>query len=708
LNRDFQTMNQAVTTEIRNTVAVVRIDFPPVNAISRAVREGVIEAFTQLEQQEHVQAVVLICAGRTFIAGADISEFGKVIPGPNLWEMLASIEGSSKLVVAAIHGTALGGGLETAMHCNYRIALNNARIGLPEVHLGLLPGAGGTQLLPRLIGVRAALDAMISGRMIPAPRAAELGAIDRIVEDNLEEQAIAYAQELVDSGAEQKRARDIVIDPSSVPEGFFDQFRASIARKSRGFFAPEQIIRCIEASVSMDYDSARKFERERFEECMASTESAGQRHIFFAERTASKIPGLPKDIQLRNIERVAVIGAGTMGGGIAMNFASRGIPVYVVDVDLESIERGLAVVRANYARGIRKGRITEDQLEALMNLFIPTTDYADLGDADLVIEAVFENMALKKEIFARLDTVCKPGAILATNTSTLNVNEIAAATSRPQDVLGMHFFSPANIMKLLEIVRADETAPDALATVMKLSKSIGKVGVISGVCYGFIGNRMLEGYRREANLMLLEGASVEQIDKAMYDFGMPMGPFAMADLAGVDVGVKIRRERKITGTLIDDPRDGVIAELICDMGRHGQKTGAGFYRYEAGSRQGIPDPEIEQLVRREAARLGIAQRQISDREIVNRCVFPMINTGAHILEEGIAVRASDIDVVWVYGYGFPPYRGGPMFYADTIGVKSVHETICDYRDRLGTDFGYWEPAPLLTSLAESGGTFNGG
>lgn len=699
-------MNQVVSTEIKDSIAIVKIDSPPVNAISAAVREGVIDAFSQAEQDDDVSAIVLCCAGRTFIAGADISEFGKKVSGPTLHDMLAKIEDCAKLVVVAIHGTALGGGLETAMACNYRIALDSARIGLPEVKLGLVPGAGGTQLLPRLAGVAPALEAMISGRMIGVPEAARLGVIDRVVSDNLEEEAVAYARSLLDEGAEQKLARDIVIDPASIPEGFFDEFRASIAPKTRGYFAPERIIQCVEAAVNMGYFAGREFEREKFLECMASTESAGQRHIFFAERAASKIPDLPKDIALRDIGKVAVIGAGTMGGGIAMNFASKGIPVYMVDVDQAAIERGLKVVRGNYARGIKKGRITEEQLEELMKLFIPTTEYADLSDADLVIEAVFENMALKKEIFGKLDAVCKDGAILATNTSTLDVNEIAAATKRPEDVLGMHFFSPANIMKLLEIVRADRTAPEVLATVMKLSKKIGKVGVVSGVCYGFIGNRMLEGYRREANLMLLEGATVEQIDKAIFDFGMPMGPFAMADLAGVDVGVKIRNERKLAGTLVDDPRDGVISERIVEMGRHGQKTGAGFYRYEEGSRKGVPDPEIEQIVREEAARLAIEQRDISDEEIVKRCIYPMINIGAHILEEGIAVRASDIDVVWVFGYGFPPYRGGPMFYADTVGVRNVYDTICAYRDRFDDGFGYWEPAPLLKSLAESDGAFN--
>ncbi len=699
-------MSSVVSTDIRGDVAVVTIDSPPVNAISKAVREGVIDAFEGLEGQDGVRAAVLCCAGRTFIAGADISEFGKEIPGPTLHEMLETIERSSKLSVAAIHGTALGGGLETAMACNYRIALDSARVGLPEVHLGLLPGAGGTQLLPRLVGVAPALEAMLSGKMITAPKAAEMGAIDKIAQDNLVDAAVAFAEELLASGAEQKYAGDIVIDPASVPEGYFDQVRASIARKSRGYFAPEQIIKCVEAAVNLPYREGRDFERDRFMECINSPESAGQRHIFFAERAASKIPDLPKDVALRDIKKVAVIGSGTMGGGIAMNFASKGIPVYMVDVDEAAIERGLGVVRANYARGIKKGRITEEQLEQLMGLFTPTTDYAALADADLVIEAVFENMALKKEIFSRLDAVCKPGAILATNTSTLDVDEIAEATSRPEDVLGMHFFSPANIMKLLEIVRAKKTAPDALATVMKLSKMIGKVGVVSGVCYGFIGNRMLEGYRREATLMLLEGARVEQIDKAMYDFGMPMGPFAMADLAGVDVGVKIRKERELAGTLPNDPRQGVISERIVEMGRLGQKSGAGYYLYEDGARVGTPDPAIEAMVREEAARLGIEQRTIDADEIVSRCLYPMINIGAQILDEGIAIRASDIDVVWVYGYGFPPYRGGPMKYADMVGVKAVYDQICQYRESLGNEFGYWDPAPYLENLAESGGSFN--
>jgi 3-hydroxyacyl-CoA dehydrogenase len=462
----------------------------------------------------------------------------------------------------------------------------------------------------------------------------------------------------------------------------------------------------VEAALKLPFDEGAKFERERYEALLASTESKAMRHAFLAERAAAKIPDVPDATPTKSIAKVAIVGAGTMGGGIAMAFANAGLPVTLLELKQDALDRGLETIRKNYAATVAKGRLSEPEMAKRMALLSTALAYDAIRDADLVIEAVFENMALKKEIFGRLDAACKQGAILATNTSTLDVNEIAAATKRPEDVLGMHFFSPANIMKLLEIVRAEKTAADVLATVMKLSKSIGKVGVVSGVCYGFIGNRMLEGYRREANLMLLEGASVKQIDQAIYQFGMPMGPFAMADLAGIDVGVKIRHERKRAGTLVDDPRDGVISEKLVDMGRHGQKTGAGFYRYEEASRAGIPDPEIEKLVREAADRLGIEQREIGDEEIVSRCMYPLINTGARILDEGIAIRASDIDVVWVYGYGFPPYRGGPMFYADTVGVKNVYDRICEYRERFDDEFGYWQPAPLLESLANSGGRFN--
>jgi len=457
--------------------------------------------------------------------------------------------------------------------------------------------------------------------------------------------------------------------------------------------------------VDMSFEKGMSRERELFTECMLSAESAALRRVFFAERQAAKVAGLAKDTPLRKIESVAMIGAGTMGGGIAMNFASKGIRVLMVDVDVAAIERGMAVVRSNYMRGVKKGRMSEAQFETLMQLFIPTTDYADLAVVDLVIEAVFENMAVKKEIFKRLDQVCKPGAILASNTSTLNLDEIARSTSRPQDVVGMHFFSPANIMRLLEVVRGAETAPDVLATVMKLARQIGKVGVVSGVCHGFIGNRMLEGYIREAGIMLLEGAKPEQIDRVLYDFGMPMGPIAMGDLAGIDVGAKVREERRRKGTFPADERFGLVADKLVAMGRCGQKTGAGVYFYEAGSRTPVPDPEVQALIQREATRLGISQRLISDEEILTRCIYPLINEGARILDEGIAQRASDIDVVWISGYGFPPYRGGPMHYADSVGPGKIYEQICTYRDTLGNEFGYWEPAPLLEKLAREGGSF---
>jgi 3-hydroxyacyl-CoA dehydrogenase len=490
-----------------------------------------------------------------------------------------------------------------------------------------------------------------------------------------------------------------------VPEHYFDEFMTAHARKLRGYFAPERIISALRAAVEMPFEKGMSLERELFNECMQSAESTALRHVFFAERQASKVAGLVKDTLLRSIKSVALIGAGTMGGGIAMNFASKGIPVHIVDVDAAAIDRGLAVVRGNYMRGVKKGRMSETQLDSLMQLFIPTTDYADLAGVDLVIEAVFENMALKKEIFKRLDQACKPGAILASNTSYLDLDEIAQVTSRPQDVVGMHFFSPANIMRLLEVVRGAATAQDVMATVMKLARKIGKVAVVSGVCHGFIGNRMLEGYIREAGLLLLEGAKPEHIDRVLYTFGMPMGPIAMGDLAGIDIGARVREERRREGTFPADERFGLVADKLVAMGRYGQKTGAGVYRYETGSRTPLPDPEVQILIQNEAARLGISQRRISDDEVLTRCIYPLINEGARLLEEGIAQRASDIDVVWINGYGFPAYRGGPMHYADRVGLKKVYDGVCSYRDTLGNEFGYWDPAPLLEKLTREDGKF---
>ena len=698
-------MNELVNLRTEGRIGVIEINSPPVNALSQAVRTGIMQSLQSAVEEDAVEAIVLICSGRTFIAGADIREFGLPPKTPHLPEVVAALEASPKMVVAAIHGTALGGGFEIALGCHYRVARVDAKVGLPEVKLGLLPGAGGTQRLPRLIGVQAALPLMMTGDPVGAAKAAELGAVDHVVQDDLLKEAIAFTEKLLVEGAPLRRLCDVEIDPVSVPKNYYDDFRAANARRMRGYFSPGRIISAVQAAVEMPFEIGMKRERELFTECMQSPESVALRHVFFAERQAAKMAGLAKDTPLRRIKSVAMIGTGTMGGGIAMNFASRGIPVHMVDIDVAAIERGIAVVRGNYMRGVKKGRMSEAQLETLMQLFIPTTDYEDLANVDLVIEAVFENMAIKKEIFKRLDQVCKPGAILASNTSYLDLDEMAQVTSRPQDVVGMHFFSPANIMRLLEVVRGAATAPDVMVTVMKLARQIGKVGVVSGVCYGFIGNRMLEGYIREAGLMLLEGAKPEQIDRVLYEFGMPMGPIAMGDLAGMDIGARIREERRLNGTLPADERFGLVADKLVAMGRCGQKTGAGVYLYKAGSRTPVPDLEVQALIQNEAARLGINQRLIGDEEVLSRCIYPLINEGARILEEGIAQRASDIDVVWINGYGFPAYRGGPMHYADRIGLKKIYAQVCKYRDTLGNEFGYWEPAPLLEKLAAEGGRF---
>jgi 3-hydroxyacyl-CoA dehydrogenase len=698
-------MNEVVYSHTGGRIGVIKIDSPPVNALSQKVRVGIMQALQSAIDDPATQAIVLKCAGRTFIAGADIREFGKPPVAPYLPEVVAALEACPKPVVAAIHGTALGGGFEIALGCHYRVASSDARVGLPEVKLGLLPGAGGTQRLPRLIGVEAALPFMVSGDPVASDKALGLGAVDQVVKHDLLSEAIAFAERLLDEGAPLRRLGEVRIDPASVPENYFNDFRAANARKMRGYFSPEQIISAVRAAVELDFAAGMAHERVLFEECLRSSESVALRHVFFAEREAARVAGLEADTPLREINSVGLIGAGTMGGGIAMNFANQGIPVHIVDVDAAAIERGLTVVRGNYMGGVKKGRMTEAQLEKLMQLFIPTTDYAELAGVDLVIEAAYENMNIKKDVFKHLDRVCKPGAILASNTSTLNLDEIARATSRPRDVVGMHFFSPANVMRLLEVVRGARTAPDVLATIMKLAKQIGKVGVVSGVCHGFIGNRMLEGYIREAGLMLLEGARPEQIDKVLYEFGMPMGPIAMGDLAGIDVGAKVREERRRNGTFPADERFGLVADKLVAMGRCGQKTGAGVYHYEAGSRTPVPDPEVQALIQREAQRLRIEQRNIDDEEILTRCIYPLINEGARILEERIAQRAGDIDVVWINGYGFPPYRGGPMHYADQVGLDKIHRRICEFRDTLGNEFGYWNPAPLLERLAREGGRF---
>jgi 3-hydroxyacyl-CoA dehydrogenase len=603
--------------------------------------------------------------------------------------------------VAAIHGTALGGGLETALASHYRCAIPSARIGLPEVKLGLLPGAGGTQRLPRLAGAQAALDIMTSGTPIPATKGAELGVIDRIIDGDLEEGALAYAEELVASNAKPRRVSELSVDPASASPEMFEAYRKKVGKRARGQIAPQNIIKCVEAAAELSFEEGSKIERQLFEACMYSPQSAAMRHLFFAERQAAKVSDVAKDTPLRPIKSVGIIGGGTMGGGIAMNFANVGIPVVMLEIDDEALGRGLGIVKKNYEITMKKGKLSEQQVEQCLGLITGTTNYEDLSDVDLVIEAVFENLDIKKQVFEKLDGVCKKGAILATNTSYQDVNQIAEATGRPEDVIGLHFFSPANVMKLLEIVRADKTANDVIATCMKMAKSIRKVPVLSGVCYGFIGNRMLGKYFREAQLCLLEGSSPEQVDKVMQTWGMAMGPMAVGDLAGLDIGYKARQG--LSDEQKGEPKIWAVADALVEMDRLGQKSGAGYYKYDAATRARTSDPDVMKLVEEKAAEFGVTRRNIGDEEILNRLIFALVNEGAKILEEGIAQRSSDIDVVYVYGYGFPVARGGPMHYADAVGLPEVYETICAYRDQLDGD--YWEPAPLLEELAKAGGSF---
>ncbi len=693
-------MSQVVSYELKGNVGIISVNNPPVNALAQVVREGILNA-VNAAQEDASEAIVLSCAGRTFIAGADITEFGKPPKEPGLPEVLSAIENSTKPVIAAIHGTALGGGFEVALACHYRCAIPSAKVGLPEVKLGLLPGAGGTQRVPRIAGVEAALDMITSGNPIAANKAYGMGLLDQVLEsDDLASAAVDYAQKLVAEGAPLKRIRDIAIDPASVAPDFFAAARKRLARRARGQIAQDRIVSCIEAAVELPMDEGLQRERELFRELVTSAESAAMRHIFFAERQAAKIKGLSKDTPTRNIGKVAIIGGGTMGGGIAMCFANVGIPVVLLEINDEALSRGMDIIAKNYGITVKKGKLTEELMAQRIELISGSTDYGDIADVDLVIEAVFENLELKQEIFAKLDNTCKQGAILATNTSYQDVDAIAAATSRPQDVVGMHFFSPANVMKLLEVVRGDKTADDALATAMKIGKKIGKVCALSRVCYGFIGNRMLGGYGREAQMLLLDGCTPEQVDSALERFGMAMGPLAMGDLAGLDVGYKARQART---DLPDDPKLYRMGTLLVEMERYGQKTGAGFYRYDPETRARMNDSEVETLIKQQAQELGIEQREVSDEEILARCFYPLINEGALILEEGIAQRPSDIDVVYVFGYAFPVAKGGPMFYADQVGLKNVYDKICEFRDRYGEQ--YWRPAPLLQQLAEAGKTF---
>ena len=688
-----------VSTKIHNNVAVVTVDNPPVNALSHAVREGIQSAIEAFDNDDAIEAIVIICAGRTFIAGADIREFGQAPKAPHLPEVVNRIEACNKPVIAAIHGTALGGGLEIAMGCHFRIALATASVGLPEVKLGLLPGATGTQRLPRLTGVRTALDMMISGNPVRAPQAKEVGIIDRLADgDALQDAALQYAGELVANATPPRRIRELPVE--TIADDFFAEYRQSIARKTRGLFAPERIIQCVENAVKLPFDEAVEQERQLFMECRNSPQSAGLRHAFFAEREVARVPGLAKDTPTRPLDSAAIIGAGTMGAGIAYACITAGMKAFLLDNDEAGLQRGQQTIEKLLAGGVERGKIGADEADACRKRLVLTREYRDLADVDIVIEAVFETMAIKKTVFTALDEVCKPGAILATNTSTLDIDAIASATQRPEDVIGLHFFSPAHIMKLLEIVRGKDTAADVIATSLLLARKLGKIGVVVGNCFGFVGNRMLYSYGRENQLMLLEGAPPEAIDKALYDWGMAMGPNAVGDLAGLDVGYKVRQERT---DLPDDPRFYRVANKLAELGRYGQKTGKGMYLYEAGSRQPIPDPEVRSLIRAEAAALGVEQRDISAEEIIERCIYGLIVEGTRILEDGIASRPGDIDVIWMHGYGFPRHRGGPMHYADSIGLDKVYARVCEFRDRFGPM--YWEPPALLRELAESGRSF---
>jgi len=684
-------INASVDLRRENEIAVITIDNPPVNALKHEVRAGLAEAFGQVRTDGAIRAVVLACAGRTFSAGADITEFGKAPQPPSLHEVIAALEAMPKPVIAALHSTALGGGFELALACHFRVALRTARVGLPEVKLGLLPGAGGTQRLPRLVGPEKALRMIVTGEPIGAAEALEDGAIDEIVDADLTAAAVAFARRIVTEGRPLTLVRDR--DDKLIGEGFADAAE-ELTRRLRGREAPAACIEAVRNAIVLPFDEGLKREGELFRKLVTGDQSKAQRHIFFAEREAAKVPDMPEATKPRPIARAAVIGAGTMGGGIAMCFANAGIPVTVVETARDLLQTGLERVAGNYRTTVSRGGLDAAEMERRMALITGVTEFDAVGEADVVIEAVFEEMDVKKRVFADLDRIAKQGAVLATNTSTLDINEIARATKRPQDVLGTHFFSPANVMRLLEIVRGAQTSFEALATAIALGRRLGKVPVTVGVCYGFVGNRMLAQRSAETERLLLEGALPQQIDAAVVGFGFPMGPCAMMDLAGLDVGWRIRRGRG---------ERALIEDALCEAGYYGQKTGKGYFRYERGSRTPLPDPEVEKLILDTAARLRVNRRPIGEEEIVERMILPMINEGARILDEKIAARPGDIDVIWVHGYGWPAWRGGPMYYADRLGLAHIRDRLSFYADRSGDET--LRPAPLLQRLAEQGRGF---
>jgi len=696
-------MSDVAPYAVRDGVAVITLNNPPVNGLGNALRAGIAEGLKKAEADPNVKAVVLIGAGKAFSGGADIREFNQKREKPDLPDVNDQQDAMKKPLVAAITGFALGGGLELALACHYRIATPKAQLGLPEVKLGILPGSGGTQRLPRVVGVAKSVQMMTTGNPILSEEALQLGLVDEIVQNgDLLEAAVVYANKLVAEKKPLRRIRDM----SAKKDADLAQVRDQVAKASRGYPAPLEIVACVEAAVSKPFDEGRKFERERFAHLVNTNESKSLRHAFFSERQTSKIPDVPEDTPTRSIKKAAIIGAGTMGGGIAMSFVNVGIPVTITDTTQEALDRGLKKIKDNYAATVSKGRLKQDDMDKRMSMLKPTTNVDEaVRDADIVIEAVFERMDVKQDLFKRLDSVAKPGAILATNTSTLDVDQIAAVTKRPQDVIGTHFFSPANVMRLLEVVRAKKTGKDVLATTMKLGKQIKKLPVVSGVCDGFIGNRMLEKYVQQSLFLLDEGASPQQIDGALSKFGLAMGPFTMYDMAGNDIGFEIRKRRAKERP---DFVYGKFADRIAEKGWFGQKTGRGWYKYDpaagANARKPIPDPEVGSMLEAYRKEMGFKPRQISDEEIVERCMYALANEGAHILEEGIALRASDIDMVYLTGYGFPPYRGGPMFYADTVGLDKVLAAI--ERFQKGYQGNQWKPAPLLVRLAKEGKRFN--
>ena len=686
-------INAVTDYALDGEVGVITLNSPPVNALSAGVRDGLALGVAQALADPGAKSIVIICEGRTFIAGADITEFGGASKGASLLDVQNAIENATKPAVAAIHGTALGGGLEVALTCHYRVAVPSAKCGLPEVALGLLPGAGGTQRLPRIVGAAKALEMMTSGAHVPAPQCLAMGLVDELVEEGkLREGAIAFARKIVAEGRPLKRVRDLndKMEADRAHPEIFANFRKANARKFRGFMAPEWNIRCIEAAVNMPFEEGLAVERKLFMELMTGPQSAAQRYSFFAERQANKIPDVPDDTALIPVNSVGIIGAGTMGGGIAMNFANAGIPVTLIEVKQDALDRGLSVIRKNYERTASRGGITAADVEKRMGLISGSLDMNALATVDMVIEAVFERMDIKKDIFTRLDAICKPGAILATNTSALNIDEIASVTKRPEAVIGLHFFSPANVMKLLEVVRADHTSKPVIATSMKLAKKIGKIAALVGVCPGFVGNRILGQRQREAQKLMFEGAMPWDIDRVLYDFGFPMGPFAMSDLAGLDIGwVK----EKSNGETIRD--------VLCELDRRGQKTGAGYYDYDE-NRVAHPSPVTEKIIQDFVAKSGVNARTITDEEILERCLYPMVNEGAKILEEGMAIRASDIDVIWQNGYGWPVYRGGPMFWGDLIGLDKVLAGMKKMHAEMGDAY---KPSALLETMVAEGKSF---